>query len=697
MRQPGTLLVAFSLICCLLAATVKAQDQALQLGTPIERQLAGRQSYTFTVTLRENQFAQVAVDQRGIDVVVQVSSPDGKNIGDFDSPTGDNGLESVPFVAAAAGSYRIVVSPLMKDEAKPGKFEIKLVELRDATEEELKASKNLEVAKTKGIALLGEVEGLIPELHSPQTRIRTQLQAAQILWDTDQKRASRYMNDAIAGVKEFIATADPSTEAYTRDYSAINGLRYEIMRILSPLDPEAALNFLYATKGLPNPYGTARDEAQQERSMELYIANQMVAKDPKRTLEIGRQSLKNGYSTDLIGTISTLRQKSPELATEFATEVANKVVNEKLLKNSQAGLVAAALIGVCNSGPTTNQGANRAGTNPLLPEAMCRDLFQKAFQEALSFEVMPNGPYTLERDAAWNLLHSLRNLGQGLDANVDGGAAAAVEKKLTQLNASSNPYQETVHQLQTKIDDGGPTDGAIEMIQKAPEEMRNQLYQQLASSLAFKGDAARARQILNENITNAFQRRQALANIDRQEMYQQISHGKVDDALRTIAALKTPRERANLLMQIVRQIGNGQKRATAINFLEQARALLAPGGQAPDQDQMYALVEMARAYSRYDAKRAFEILDPLVDQLNDLCAAARVLDGFGMQFYEDDELALQNGNNLANLAVLMSNTLGTLAITNFDRAKLTSDRFRLPELRLHAYLDIAQQTIQAKK
>ena len=112
---------------------------------------------------------------------------------------------------------------------------------------------------------------------------------------------------------------------------------------------------------------------------------------------------------------------------------------------------------------------------------------------------------------------------------------------------------------------------------------------------------------------------------------------------------------------------------------------------------MNALLELARAFSRYDVKRAFEIVDPLVDQLNDLCTAARTLDGFGTEAFEDDEMELQNGNTVAQVATQVTNTLGALAIINFERAKLTADRLRLPEVRLRAYLDIAQQTLQASR
>jgi len=699
MRQLRPLLAASFLFGCLLSATTaNAQDQALQVGTPIERQLGSRQSFTFTVALEENQFAQLVVEQRGIDVVVRVASPAGKSLGDFDSPNGDNGPENVSFVAAEAGAYRVTVAPLNQQaNGGNGKFEIKVVEIRQATEQEIKSKKNLEIVKAKGVALLGDVEGLIAELHSPPSRIRAQVQAAQMLWSVDEKRASKFMNDAVAGVKEFMTTLDTTDQEYSRAYNEITQVRWEILRILMNRDPDAALSFLYSTKPPVNPYGNDRDMAAQERSMEISIVNQMVANDPKRALQIARQNLKHGYTGDIINTIATLKQKNPELAIELATEVANKLLGDNLLKSPQAAGLVINLIGACNVNRVRSDQQTRGVTpaESVLSEQICRDLAHKAVEEALSYQLPPQNAYTPERNAAWTLLSSLRSMGLDLDA-VSEGASAVVEKKATEMGNASNPYQETFQQFQTKIDTGA-VDGAAESIQKAPEEIKDQLYNQLAGVLAMKGEGTRARQMINDHIKNPFQRRQALANLAQQEMYQQIQQGRVDDALRLIAALKTPRERASMLMQIVRQIGPGQKRASALNSLEQARSLLAPELQAQDQEQMYALVELARAFSRYDSKRAFEMLDPLVDQLNDLCAAAHTLDGFGGQFYQNDELDLQNGNTLANLAVQMSSTLGALAVTNFERAKLTSERLRLPELRLRAYLDIAQQTIEGPK
>jgi hypothetical protein len=141
-------------------ALANAQDTTLKLGAaPIERQLGAGQSQTFTITVDENTLVQLVVDQQGIDVIVRIATPDGKTLPDFDTPNGNQGPENVSFVALTAGAYRITVSPLNESGDLPtGRFQIRVIEQREATEQEIKTSKNLEVVKAKGIALLGDVE-----------------------------------------------------------------------------------------------------------------------------------------------------------------------------------------------------------------------------------------------------------------------------------------------------------------------------------------------------------------------------------------------------------------------------------------------------------------------------------------------------------------------------------------------------------
>jgi hypothetical protein len=663
----------------------------LQTNAPVERTLSPGQTHEFTVTLEENTFIQLVVEQKGIDVVVKVFSPEGKPLGEFDSPNGNDGPENVSFVGTTAGAYRVTVSPLLDAaNSTPGSYQIKIAELRKATEQEIKAGQNLQVVKAKGVALLLDLDETIAEIHSPFTRINAQLLAAQLLWEPEQKRASKYFTDAINGTKELIASINGNDPKYSQQYALISQLRFEIIRLLTQRDPEEALSFLYSTVPPPNPYSNRREQAQQESMMELSLANQIVDKNPSRALQIARKNLKAGVSNNLMGTLSILSRKDPELGAELANEMADKLLDEKLLKNAEAANVAMRLVRVGvrveRQGVATNYGHPKSGA--LLTDTHYRDLLQKAMSEALSYSPAASLSYNPERDVAAHLLVELQQLSSEVELLTPGGTAA-VGKKLKEI--SVQPVSSAYAYPFTIADN--PVDTALASIEKAPKEQREQLYLQLANREATSGDLSRARQIVNEHVSNVPQRLNSLMNIDQQEIYRALSKGKVDDALRVVGGFRTARERAAQLAQIASQIGSGQKRANAINFLEQAKALLGPAVQAQDQDHMNALFEIARAFAPYDSKRSFEIMDPLIDQVNELCAAARTLEGFGASNFDDEELDLQNGANVAQVVNRMSNTLGTLAVTNFEHAKADADRLRLPEVRLKVYLDIAQQSI----
>jgi hypothetical protein len=694
-RLPVLLVLPF-VFSVFLTANAQAPT-TLQLGNPIERAIAQAQVHEFTIDLEENTLVQFVVEQKGIDIVVRVRSPAGKSLGEFDTPNGDDGPEHVSFVGITAGVYRITVAPLTPNYPVSGHYEIKILEMRKATEQEIKTSKNQEAVKAKGLALLNELEEPVQQIRSPQNRIRTQLQIAQMLWEADEKRALKYVSDAITGLKELLATADVSNPRYASQYQMWSQLRYEIIHMLGPRDPDAALDIIRST-AVVNPYGDPREVTQQNAELELWIADQIVAKDPDRTLQVARRTLKSRYSPGLVGTISQLRMKNAELAAQLASEIAEKLINEKLLKNNEAASLA---IGLLRFGRPPRRRSSpapqldgAAAPVSVLGDDQYRSLLQKVLDEALSFSQPPSQAYSPERDAAWNMLNALQSLGVDLEAMTN-GSSAAVEKKLTEMNRT-NQYGGFPPEYQNVLATS-PVDAALEAIEKAPQEQREQLYLQLANREANNGDLARAKQIISERIKNPYQRSNSLMNLEQQEIYRALSKGKAEDALRTVSVLRTPRERAMQLAQIAGQLGLGQKRATAISLLEQARGLLAPSVEAQDQDQMRALFEIARAFGKYDPKRSFEILDPLIDQLNELCTAARTMEGFGPEYYEEEELNLQNGSSVAGAATQLANVMGTLATVNFERARAASDRLRLPEVRLRAYLEIAQQTIQGQQ
>ena len=670
------------LLLVVLFPAVNAQT-ALQSGSSIERELQPGQQQEFTVELQENNFIQLVVEQRGIDVTVKVFSPAGKSLGEFDTPNGAEGPEHVSFVAIAAGSYRVVVGPLDPKGTTTGKFEIKILEVRKATDQELKTSKNLEATKAKGVALLADIEAMIPQIKSPQIRMKAQLQAAQLLWDIDQKRASSLFADAATSMKDYIASIQP--EDLHIFQHTLGQLRLELVQALALRDPEAALSVLQSTSRAISAAYERGDYFRQESTLELSIADQIMRKDPKRGLQMARQNLKRGYPSNLMNTLSELRRQDPQLGAELANELTTKLINEKLLSKTDAAYLVSSLIRYL---PYANQPAEKGATRtPFLSEDRVKELVQKVFDEASSYSQPAGQSYDAARDAAWNMLSALKSLGAQLDT-ISPGANAVVDKKLAEFEASRGG-----------VTIGGKPDGelSVEAIAKMPAGAQEQLYLQLAFSESQKGNLARARQIISENVTNPWQRRQGLSQVDQQEMYQAMNQGKVDQLLRILSGIRNPRERAQQLANMANSIGPGLKRAAALNLLEQARNLVGPSVEAQSQEEMQALLVIASAFSRYDVKRSFEIIDPLVEQFNELSVAARTLNGFGSDYYNDDELDLQNNSPVAIVLSQMSGVLGNIAVVNFDRTKATADRVRAAEARLKIYLDIAQQTIQAAR
>jgi hypothetical protein len=698
MRRSAILVLFLSAI--LFSSSLShAQGDGLKPGVAVERTLAAGQSHTYTVALEADQVLQLVVDQRGIDVVVRAFSPDGALLGEFDSPNGTEGPENVSLISTTAGSYRIEVAPLgQQEDPQPGRYEIKILELRAATEQELQAGKNQVALKARGIALLTELAEALPQLRLPQTRVHAQLRAAELLSGSDDKLAGKLINDAMDGVKEYLAKVDLGDPDYYTAYQVGMQMRIDVVHAVSGNDPDAALAFLRATRGLlPNPdNGNNGNPQGQELAIELSLAGSIASKDPKRSFQIAEDTLKKGFSNSLIDALTRLRSKDQELAAKLASDIATKLEGAKLLETPEAAGIATQLLWLAHSNRGRPQAANADHSSakpdtPLLSDQDYRDLFTKTLGEGMAYNVPAGNVYSPERNSAQNILNALKSMTKEMQTYAP-SAAATIEKKFAELNTPADPqallwqkYQETVN--------NGTAEAATEVIGKAPREMRDQLYQQLATNLGSRGDVARAKQILNDNLSNPIQKRQALNNLEQFAIRNAMNHGKVEEAMRGIANLRSPHERAMLLSQVVNQIGPGLKRANAMAMLEQARGMITTSGQAEDQDQMNALLEISHAFARYDQQRAFEILEPLLDQFNEMTTAATALNGFGQQYYKDGELLLNGSNPLAAVAQQLGECLGSLTPANFDHAKAGADRLQRQEARIEAYLSIAEQAI----
>lgn len=105
---------------------------ALATGPPLLQSLSTGGTRCYELSLEAGQYLQMTVEQRGVDVAVQVLDPAGNLLLRVDSPTGVQGSEELDLVAATAGRHVLEIEASDGD----GRYEIRVEALRAATPED---------------------------------------------------------------------------------------------------------------------------------------------------------------------------------------------------------------------------------------------------------------------------------------------------------------------------------------------------------------------------------------------------------------------------------------------------------------------------------------------------------------------------------------------------------------------------------
>src|SRR5262249_27479611 len=144
----------------------------------------------------------------------------------------------------------------------------KVVDWRKATDEELSFRKNESSRKAKGLALVVETAQSFDQFRS-ETRVTMRIEAAQLLWPSDEKKALAQMDQAIENVKQLVAQNADEDDA--EHYQSLMAMRQQVLHALTPHDPEAALKFLQSTRLTK----TLNDD--QEVQLESSLINQVLS------------------------------------------------------------------------------------------------------------------------------------------------------------------------------------------------------------------------------------------------------------------------------------------------------------------------------------------------------------------------------------------------------------------------------------
>lgn len=544
--------------------------------------------------------------------------------------------------------------------------------------EQQKAQQELE---RKALILLDEVINDAKVFRNPENRVIVRVAAADLLWPRNESRARTLFKDAANSLSEITTASDDSAVADIPFMDNPVELRRALVQALARHDPQWARELLRSTRPATLTTTVTRGRgADSELQLEQSLASQIAANDPKQALEMAEQTLSKGVSYELLNTVSLLMKKDREAAARLAGKIVTKLQTENLSTNDVAFHSALNLLRLATGSPLFNQNRTDATEAPtILTQQELRDL-----TELIVASVLSNSENSY---AALSLKPLLTEIEKYAPARMP-----QLRRKVAELERSTDG-RAGINSGLREVMQNGTVEALLEAAPKAPREIRDYLYQRAATKALEQGDADRARLIINDNISDPAMRKYITAEIERQYMMKAASEGKMEQTRQMLARLRTNEERVMVLTQLAMAASAKNEKKVALALLDEARSMVS--NRARNFAQLGAQLQVARGYARLDAARSLAILEPIVEQLNELIAAGALLGGFfSEQFVKDDEIQLASMNSfLPMFTGQYAADLNAVAREDFDRTKMVADRFQRIEIRTLARLLIIQSIL----
>ena len=575
----------------------------------------------------------------------------------------------------------------------------------------------------KAAVLLEQVVSEAGALKLPENRIRVQIAAGDMLWEHSATRARGLLSDAGAMLSQMILEGDRTDRD---EMQTLNQLRQDLVLTAGRHDAELGYQLLRSTQ-LPanttNAAGGRRVGFDPQGNLEQNLLATIAATDPKVAYQKASEALDKGeYPTALNRVLAQLQSKDEEGFKKLSDKVLGRLASENLLTTREAASLALNLLlpGPRVTGTASNQTTQANTTNArnnstqVLSESAYHDLLDNAVAAALNatsltpgnnmrgtgpggrFRMPPNQPTTT--DDAQNRQNNARTLLFGLAAmlpQIDqylSERSQAVRQKMTDLGMGNNPNMAYGNQIRTAMQQG--TSDSLEAAAKtAPPQMQSRLYQQAAQKAVDEGNTDRALQLANDHLDEST-RNSIMQAVDFKRLTTTASAEKLEEIKQKLAGLPSDSDRVKYLIDLSTSTQKDNPKL-ALRFLDDARNLV--NKRAANYKQFEDQLKVADAFAAVDSKRSFEVLEPGIAQLNELLSAAQVLNGFEIEIFKDGEMSLRSDNDLVGMVSRFGQELASLAKVDFDQARVTADKFQLPEPRLNAKLQIVQSVLGVQR
>src|SRR5262245_13412898 len=165
---------------------------------------------------------------------------------------------------------------------------------------------------------LARLDDLIESSHSlrlPENRCHILSTAADLLWRYDEKRAVELLREAMNIFLDLIRQPEGSPEAIPENYRwYLWQQRHQMVEMLAQHDPQLAMDFLIASRQAADTEDS-RFDRERDDYLEMAVAQQIAAKDPRRALRHAEELLAAGKSLQLVtNLLKTLHEKDFDTA-----------------------------------------------------------------------------------------------------------------------------------------------------------------------------------------------------------------------------------------------------------------------------------------------------------------------------------------------------------------------------------------------
>jgi hypothetical protein len=543
----------------------------------------------------------------------------------------------------------------------------------------------------KAVKVLGELAGEAERFSTPVNRVTARISVAELLWDNDEKQARATVQNAVSEIGSMLSQIpvevpeNEDEESYKR-YVAIadvKTLRTGLLLMLAKHDPKLALDSL---QSLSRKNADGSNFFEEDQTLELSLAAQIAAKDPKQAYELAKRNLENGLNYNLFSTLEDLYKKDAELGAKLAQDILGKIKSKDTsvnspydTTNSNAANGGARLQAVKPNGLVINtyeiqsfletiKKLNRLAANnkksAVLNDGEIKDLLDVLIQKYLrqpylsSYEVSKIMP---------EISKYFPSQVQAVRAKIGQGEAATLNNLVNAQNFENESADKT-------------TDEIVQLIEKKPVAERDDLYVAAAQRAFNEGEIQDAKKFhskvktkpeydyLDKQIENAL----PLAIAET---------GDLTQVRLMLNKMKSPEARIEVLTALAVSVAQKGDAKIASSLLEEARSMYS--GKMKNRKNLTSILQLAQAFAVVEPERSFAFLESNVGYFNDLISAAILLNEFneyGAVVDEDvrlDTIEGESYRNAPNAVRLIKN----LSAADFERTIGLADKFSRSEVR----------------